>query len=307
MNTENQTIDLFRVVKLLLSQKKSILLCVIIGLIASIIFFESKIKTKELSVYVSNDKGYINLNYNRYFKELSILFLPYYRKYPNNKLLDSYDKVLLNYIGNNVLNTKNIYDFIDSRYQNRSSKYFFNLKEINLKQIFNEPKILLVNNFKKNESFDNKNFNDLLEDEFFIKIDFIYPHNLDGKEFIELYLKDIIKNCFVTFHKKIEEILLDDIKNYQLNTDNDINQRFEDNLIYRLKLNTLKEDLIRVKSDNLKFEDDLFLDEFKFRYVLKKKNDFLYFQNLIIGAIIGFLFSLFIIYLKINVRLKSNL
>lgn len=300
MNTENQTIDLFRVVKLLLSHKKSILLCVIIGLIASIIFFESKIKTKELSVYVSNDKGYINLNYNRYFKELSILFL-------HNKLLDSYDKVLLNYIGNNVLNTKNIYDFIDSRYQNRSSKYFFNLKEINLKQIFNEPKILLVNNFKKNESFDNKNFNDLLEDEFFIKIDFIYPHNLDGKEFIELYLKDIIKNCFVTFHKKIEEILLDDIKNYQLNTDNDINQRFEDNLIYRLKLNTLKEDLIRVKSDNLKFEDDLFLDEFKFRYVLKKKNDFLYFQNLIIGAIIGFLFSLFIIYLKINVRLKSNL
>lgn len=300
MNTENQTIDLFRVVKLLLSQKKSILLCVIIGLIASIIFFESKIKTKELSVYVSNDKGYINLNYNRYFKELSILFL-------HNKLLDSYDKVLLNYIGNNVLNTKNIYDFIDSRYQNRSSKYFFNLKEINLKQIFNEPKILLVNNFKKNESFNNKNFNDLLEDEFFIKIDFIYPHNLDGKEFIELYLKDIIKNCFVTFHKKIEEILLDDIKNYQLNTDNDINQRFEDNLIYRLKLNTLKEDLIRVKSDNLKFEDDLFLDEFKFRYVLKKKNDFLYFQNLIIGAIIGFLFSLFIIYLKINVRLKSNL
>lgn len=300
MNTENQTIDLFRVVKLLLSHKKSILLCVIIGLIASIIFFESKIKTKELSVYVSNDKGYINLNYNRYFKELSILFL-------HNKLLDSYDKVLLNYIGNNVLNTKNIYDFIDSRYQNRSSKYFFNLKEINLKQIFNEPKILLVNNFKKNESFNNKNFNDLLEDEFFIKIDFIYPHNLDGKEFIELYLKDIIKNCFVTFHKKIEEILLDDIKNYQLNTDNDINQRFEDNLIYRLKLNTLKEDLIRVKSDNLKFEDDLFLDEFKFRYVLKKKNDFLYFQNLIIGAIIGFLFSLFIIYLKINVRLKSNL
>ena len=300
MNTENQTIDLFRVVKLLLSHKKSILLCVIIGLIASIIFFESKIKTKELSVYVSNDKGYINLNYNRYFKELSILFL-------HNKLLDSYDKVLLNYIGNNVLNTKNIYDFIDSRYQNRSSKYFFNLKEINLKQIFNEPKILLVNNFKKNESFDNKNFNDLLEDEFFIKIDFIYPHNLDGKEFIELYLKDIIKNCFVTFHKKIEEILLDDIKNYQLNTDNDINQRFEDNLIYRLKLNTLKEDLIRVKSDYLKFEDDLFLDEFKFRYVLEKKNDFLYFQNLIIGAIIGFLFSLFIIYLKINVRLKSNL